>query len=153
MFAAKKERELDEPAVCDLLPVRDYLDNLMVRTTGAFIAGFRVQGAMSYFADDEGRNERKRHLEALLRTIPEESMRVQFRYEVAEDLGDLLTRYQNETRTSREPVLALERERIVQWREKEQAGTYLRRLAHAYFLWDPVRHHQVLAVGGTPPRR
>ena len=81
------DRALDEPAVCDLLPVRDYLDSLMVRTSGALVAGFQLQGAMSYFADDEGRNEKKRHLEALLRTIPEESMRLQFRFEVAEDLG------------------------------------------------------------------
>lgn len=151
MLATRKEPELEEPAVCDLLPVRDYLDNLMVRTNGAFVAGFRIQGAMSYFADDDQRNERKRHLEALLRTIPEESMRVQFRFEVAEDLGDLLDRYQGETRTTREPVLALERGRIEKWREKEQAGTYLRRTAHAYFLWDPVKHHQVLAAGGSDP--
>jgi type IV secretory pathway VirB4 component len=151
MFATKKERELDEPAVCDLLPVRDYLDNLMVRTSGAFVAGFGLRGAMSYFADDEGRNERKRHLEALLRTIPDESMRVQFRFEIAEDLGDLLVRYQDETRTTREPVLALERERIAKWREKEEAGTYLRRTTHVYFLWDPDKHHEVLAAGGSNP--
>jgi hypothetical protein len=31
-------------------------------------------------------------LEALLRSLPEQSMRVQFRYEVVEDMGDLLER-------------------------------------------------------------
>ena len=149
MFAARKEAELEEAAVCELLPVRDYLDNLMVRTSGAFVAGFRIQGAMSYFADDEERNERKRHLEALLRTIPEESMRVQFRFEVAEDLGGLLDRYQKETRTTREPVLALNRGRLEKWREKEEAGAYLRRTAQAYFLWDPMKHRQILAASGS----
>src|SRR6266851_949291 len=151
MFARKtqRDRELDEPAVCDLLPVRDYLDNLIVRTNGAFVAGFQLQRAMSYFADDEGRNEKKRHLEALLRTIPEESMRLQFRFEVAEDLGNLLDTYQKETRTSREGVLALERERVAMWQEKEAAGTYLRRMTHAYFFWDPEKHRQIMAAGGS----
>ena len=45
----RRDRELEEPAVCDLLPVRDYLDSLMVRTSGALVAGFQLQGAMSYF--------------------------------------------------------------------------------------------------------
>ncbi len=145
----RRDRELDEPAVCDLLPIRDYLDDLIVRSSGAFVAGFRLQGAISYFADDEGRNEKKRHLEALLRTIPEESMRLQFRFEVAEDLGSLLDAYQRETTTSHEGVLALERERVAAWREKEEAGTYLRRMTHAYFLWDPEKHHQVMEAGGS----
>ena len=156
MFARKtqRDRELDEAAVCDLFPIRDYLDNLVVRTNGALVAGFQLQGAMSYFADDEGRNEKKRHLEALLRTVPEESMRLQFRFEVAEDLGSLLDTYQKGTRTSREGVLALEHERIAMWREKEAAGTYLRRMTHAYFLWDPEKHHQIMAAdGGNPGER
>ena len=145
----RRDRELDEPAVCDLLPIRDYLDSLMVRTSGALVAGFQLQGAMSYFADDEGRNEKKRHLEALLRTIPEESMRLQFRFEVAEDLGSLLDVYQKETRTSREGVRVLEQERVAMWRQKEEAGTYLRRMTHAYFLWDPEKHHQIMGESGS----
>lgn len=150
MFGKNKqrERELDEPAVCDLLPIRDFVDNLMVRANGAFVAGFRLQGSMSYFADDEGRNEKKRHLEALLRTVPEESMRLQFRFEVAEDLGSLLEDYQKVTRSQREGVLALERERTAMWREKEAAGIYLRRMTHAYCVWDPERHHQIMAEAG-----
>jgi hypothetical protein len=155
MFGSKKqqERELDEPGVCELLPVRDYLDNLMVRTNGAFVAGFALQGAMSYFADDDGRNEKKRHLEALLRTVPEESMRLQFRFEVAEDLGTLLDIYEQETRTTREGVLALQRERIAMWREKEAAGAYLRRTAHVYLEWNPDKHHEVMAASGASPVR
>jgi hypothetical protein len=147
----QSEREFDEPALCDLLPVRDYLDNVMVRTSGALVAGFTLQGAMSYFADDEGRNEKKRHLEALLRTVPEESMRLQFRFEVAEDLGTLLDTYERETRTTREGVLALQRERIAMWREKEESGAYLRRMAHVYLEWNPDKHHEVMAASGANP--
>jgi type IV secretory pathway VirB4 component len=147
----QSEREFDEPAVCDLLPVRDYLDNVMVRTSGALVAGFALQGAMSYFADDEGRNEKKRHLEALLRTVPEESMRLQFRFEVAEDLGTLLDTYERETRTTREGVLALQHERVAMWREKEESGAYLRRMTHLYLEWNPDKHHEVMAASGANP--
>ena len=88
------EKSLREPGLCELLPIRDYLDNVMIRLSGEFVAGYVLKGAVSYFADDAGLNTIKTHLEALLRTIPEESMRLQFRFEVTEDLGDLIQRYQ-----------------------------------------------------------
>ena len=84
------EKKLHDPALCEQLPVRDYLDNVVVRTNGAFVAGYELKGLTSYFASDEGRDRGKLMLEALLRSMPEQSMRVQFRYEVVEDLGDLL---------------------------------------------------------------
>ena len=76
------ERTLHDPALCEQLPVRDYLDNIVVRTNGAFVAGYELKGLASYFASDEGRERGKLMLEALLRSLPEQSMRVQFRYEV-----------------------------------------------------------------------
>ena len=63
---AQQERSLQDPAVCELLKIRDFLDNVMVRTDGCYVAGFRVQGAVTYFADDEGRNESKGVVESLL---------------------------------------------------------------------------------------
>ena len=39
--------------------MRDFLDNVMVRTDGCYVAGFRVGGTPTYFADDDGRNEAK----------------------------------------------------------------------------------------------
>lgn len=149
----QSEKEPQEAAVCELLPVRDFLDNLMVRTSGSLVAGFALQGAISYFADDEGRNEKKRHLEALLRTVPEESMRLQFRFEVTEDLGSLLDMYEQETRTTRESILALQRERLAMWRAKEEAGAYLRRMEYLYLEWNPDKHHEVMAAGGAKPVR
>ena len=76
---AQHERSLQDPAVCELLKIRDFLDNVMVRTDGCYVAGFRVQGAVTYFADDDGRNEAKSVVESLLRAMPEQSMRWQFR--------------------------------------------------------------------------
>ena len=50
------ERKLHDPALCEQLPVRDYLDNIVVRTNGAFVAGYELKGLASYFASDEGRD-------------------------------------------------------------------------------------------------
>jgi hypothetical protein len=99
---AQQERSLQDPAVCELLKVRDFLDNVMVRTDGCYVAGYRVAGALTYFADDDGRNDAKAVLEALLRALPEESMRLQCRYEVVESLNGLLDRY----RMPRDPKFA-----------------------------------------------
>jgi hypothetical protein len=49
------ERKLHDPALCEQLPVRDYLDNVVVRTNGAFVAGYELKGLASYFASDVGR--------------------------------------------------------------------------------------------------
>jgi len=77
------------PAVCELLPLRDLPegDNVMVRTNGAFVAGYELKGVLSYFATDEDRNQAKSMLEALIRGVPDVSMRIQFRYEISEHLG------------------------------------------------------------------
>lgn len=137
------ERQLTDPAMCEELPVRDYLDNLVIRTNGAFVAGYELKGLCSYFANDEGRDRGKVMLEALLRSLPEQSMRVQFRYEIVEDLGDLLQRYAARQRSERPEVIALDDLRLERWKTMERGGCYMRPLLHAYFIWDPVLHHRV----------
>src|ERR1041385_5665749 len=109
---AQHEKKLQEPALCELLPVRDYLDNVIVRTNGAFVAGYELKGLTSYFASDEGRDRGKLMLEALLRSLPEQSMRVQFRYEVAEDLDDLLENYVAGQRSDSRTVAELDAVRV-----------------------------------------
>ena len=147
--AEQHERKLREPAICELLPVRDYLDNIMVRTDGSFVAGYELKGLTSYFASDEGRDRGKLMIEALLRSLPEQSMRVQFRYEVVENLGNLLERYIAGQRSEREEVIALDALRVERWSSKEQAGTYMRQILHVYFIWDPALHHRII---GKPLR-
>jgi hypothetical protein len=147
------EKSLSEPGLCELLPIRDYLDDVMIRLSGEFVAGYVLKGAVSYFADDAGLNTIKSHLEAILRTIPEESMRLQFRFEVTEDLGDLLQRYQDCSRTQDEATLAMDQNRLAMWQQKEAGGEYLRRMTHLYLIWDPERHHRVLAVSGKTAKR
>jgi hypothetical protein len=139
----KHEKKLQDPAFCEQLPVRDYLDNVVVRTNGSLVAGYEMKGLTSYFASDEGRDRGKLMLEALLRSLPEQSMRVQFRFEVVEDLGDLFEQYAAGQRSERSEVVALDALRVERWRTKEIAGAYMRTLLHMYFIWDPVVHHRI----------
>jgi hypothetical protein len=143
------EQKLREPALCELLPVRDYLDNIMVRIDGSFVAGYELKGLTTYFASDEGRDRGKLMIEALLRSLPEQSMRVQFRYEVVEDLGNLLDKYIAGQCSEREEVIALDALQIERWKNKEQAGAYMRQLLHVYFIWDAALHRRII---GKPLR-
>jgi hypothetical protein len=143
LTAEQYERKLTDPALCEQLPVRDYLDNLVVRTNGAFVAGYELKGLASYFASDEGRDRDKLMLEALLRSLPEQSIRLQFRYEVVEDLGGLLDQYIAGQHSERAEVITLDELRVELWMEKEATGCFMRPLLHAYFIWDPLIHHRV----------
>src|SRR6185437_3603774 len=131
-------KALQEPAMCEQLPVRDYFDNLAVRTNGAFVAGYELDGLNTYFASDDTRERSKTMLEALLRAIPEQSMRVQIRYEIVENLDDLIPRYTNAARSKSKTVNEIDEIRIEQWQSKHLNGQYLRPLLHAYFIWNPV---------------
>lgn len=144
------DKKLDDPALCEQLPVCDYLDNVMVRTNGAFVAGYELRGVTSYFASDQERNRAKTMLAALLKAIPEQSMRLQISYEVVENLGDLLDRYRVEKKSEQLEVSILDEARIENWQNKAAEGQYLRPLLHAYFIWDPRIHHQVT---GKPIRQ
>src|SRR5215469_10040452 len=137
------EKTIDNPALCEQLPVRDYLDNVMVRTNGALVAGYEVRGITSYFASDEERDRSKVMLGALLKSIPEQSMRIQVRYEVVEDLGNLLEVYTAQDHSAHEIGRTLDAARLDAWRAKADAGHYLRPLLHVYFIWDPAVYHRV----------
>jgi hypothetical protein len=147
---AQQQRSLDDPAVCELLKIRDFLDGVMVRTDGCYVAGFRVGGALTYFADDEGRNAAKTMLESLLRALPELSMRLQFRYEVVETLNGLLAQYRAALRSTSSEVQRLDERRIAVWEEKEARGEFLTRIASVYLIWDPVKHKKAMITSGGP---
>jgi hypothetical protein len=80
------ERSLAAPALCEQLRIRDLLDNVAVHIDGSLVAGYELGGVHSYFASDEMRNRAKNGLEALVRSLPERSMRMQVR---RESLGPL----------------------------------------------------------------
>jgi type IV secretory pathway VirB4 component len=140
---AQHEKKKKSPAVCELLPLRDILDKVMVRTNGALVAGYELRGVLSYFATDEGRNQAKDQVEALLRSVPDVSMRVQFRYEITEDLGDLLVHYVDMQRTEQSELMALDTHRLQMWQEKEREGHYFGIRLHVFFIWDPRVHARI----------
>jgi hypothetical protein len=144
------ERKLEDPALCEQLPVRDYLDNVAVRSNGAFVAGYELRGITSYFGSDEERDRGKVMIGALLKSIPEQSMRMQVRYEVVEDVGNLLDLYTSQDRSGNDVARALDRFRLEAWRRKVEAGHYLRPVLHIYFIWDPKVHHRVTGKADTP---
>src|SRR5512140_1003680 len=144
------EKKLGDPALCEQLPVRDYLDNVLVRTSGALVAGYELRGITSYFASDEERDRAKVMLGALLKSIPEQSMRVQVRYEVVEDVGNLFDVYTAQDRSGNEIGRTLDATRLEAWQEKAESGHYLRPVLHIYLIWDPAIHH---CVTGKATRR
>jgi type IV secretory pathway VirB4 component len=132
------DKEITVPAFCELLPIRDMLDNLIVRTNGTFVAGYKLGGVKSFFHDDDARNNTKRVISSLLHAIPEESVRLQLRYEVAEGTGGALERFKNslsESANEAVKVLDLERRAVVE--AKESQKFYLERKLNCYVIWDP----------------
>ena len=67
-----------------------------------------------------------------LRAMPEQSMRVQFRYEVVESLNGLLDQYRDAARSDVAEVKVLDDRRLAIWEEKEREGAYLSRIASVF---------------------
>jgi len=135
-------RSLGQPPLCERLKVRDITDDVLVELNGAFVAGYKVGGINSYYASDEERNRTKISLEALVRSLPERSMRLQARFEIVEGTGDLIARYIREQRNPVSALQVLAREQADAWLGRNAEGYYLRHLLHLYFIWDPRTHHQ-----------
>lgn len=144
------QKTLQEPALCEQLPVRDYLAEIAVRSNGAFFAGYELQGLNTYFASDVARERAKSMLENLLRAIPEQSMRMQLRYEVVENVGDLITRYTKERRSKDPTVNKIDQARVERWHSENATGQYLQPLLHVYFIWNPQEHYEAI---GKPIRQ
>src|SRR5260370_1737012 len=134
-------KSLGQPPLCEQLKVRDITDDLFIQVNGSFVAGYKVSGINSYYASDEERNRTKLALEALVRSLPERSMRMQDRFEISEGVADLIGRHNREQNPS--PILqALDRQQADAWSKKDADGFYLRHFLHFYFNWDPRIHHQ-----------
>ena len=116
------EANLQQPALCELLPIRDYLDNVIVRSSGALVAGYDLGGINSYYHSDETRNQTKYSLEALVRSLTERSMRMQVRFEVVEGFGGLTRRYKDQLRSDNSVTQSLDRLRLAAWRERGRSG-------------------------------
>ena len=94
------ELELHAPALCEELRIRDILDSVGVMTSGAFVAAYELSGVHSHYHTEELRNLAKESFEAVLRSMPERSMRLHLRFEIRQDTGDVIRRYADCTRNS-----------------------------------------------------
>src|SRR5438876_4994813 len=135
-------KSLGQPPLCERLKVRDITDNVLIQLNGALVAGYKVSGINSYYASDEERNRTKLSLEALVRSLPARSMRMQARFEIAEGAVDLIARYQHEQRNSSPVLQLLAREQTDAWLKKDTDGYYLCHFLRLYFIWDPRIHRQ-----------
>jgi len=136
------EKSLSQPPLCEQLKVRDLTNDLLIQLNGSFVAGYRVSGIHSYYASDEERNRTKLALEALIRSLPERSMRLQARFEIAEGDGGLIARYNREQQNPNAVLQAVDREQSDAWLKKNSECYYLQHMLHFYFIWDPRIHHQ-----------
>src|SRR5438309_2456568 len=125
------EAELHNPALCEELRIRDILDNVAVMTSGAFVAAYELSGVHSYYHTEDMRNRAKESFEAVLRSMPERSMRLHLRFEVRQDTGDMIGRYVGCTRNANAVLAAIDDERAFRWSEKETAGEFLDYRLHA----------------------
>ena len=135
-------RSLEEPALAEQLKIRDLLDNVAIQVNGSLVAGYELSGMHSCYGSDDERNRAKGLLEALIRSLPERSMRMQMRFEIAEGTRDLMVRYNAQQRNPSPTLQALDRERVEVLSARDTAGHYLRNILHAYFIWNPKIHHQ-----------
>src|SRR6185312_16798639 len=137
------DKSMEEPPLCEQLPVRDYLDNLMVRTNGNFVAAYELGGVHSYFASDEERERTKVMVGAMLKSLPEQTMRLQVRCESLEDPGELLEAYAHLGNSDHAAVRLLDEERLEAWRSKTADALYLRLRLHVYLIWDWRLHRRL----------
>src|SRR5438128_4208602 len=134
------EFELHNPALCEELRIRDILDNVAVMTSGAFVAAYELSGIHLYYHTEEMRNRAKESLEAVLRSMPERSMRLHLRFELRQDTGDVIGRDADCTRNTNVILASIDEKRCARCSEKEAGGEFLDYRLYAMVHWDPVIH-------------
>src|SRR2546428_10229137 len=143
------ELELHNPALCEELRIRDILDNVAEMTSGAFAAAYELSGVHSYYHTEDMRNRAKESLEAVLRSMPERSMRFHLRFECRQDTGDVVRRYADCTRNSNMVLASIDEERCVRWSQKETAGEFLDTAFTQCFIGIPLFTSPSQVVNGN----
>src|SRR6185436_6033970 len=101
---------------------------------------YDLSGVHSHYHTEEMRNRAKESFEAVLRSMPERSMRLQLRFEVRQDTGDVIGRYVSCSRNTNVVLASMDEERCSRWSKKEAAGEFHDYRPYAMFYWDPVIH-------------
>lgn len=140
---------VDGAPMAELFPIRDFLDDVMVRTDGCYVAGYRLQGSHTYFGGEVERNGVNLQLDALFRACQEESMRIQVRYEVDDNAEHVLKSYEDARNSDFQPAIDMDEQRVERWRGRAAAGEFLSRKVTIYFIWSPETHRKVMLASGT----
>jgi type IV secretory pathway VirB4 component len=136
----RHELEMHNPALCEELRVRDILDNVGVMTNGTLVAAYELSGVHSHYHTEDMRNRAKESFEAVLRSMPERSMRFHLRFEIRQDAGDVIGRYASCARNTKAVLASIDEERCSRWAQKEALGEFHDYRPYAMFYWDPVIH-------------
>src|SRR5213083_1996655 len=127
----QRERDLHNPALCEELRVLDILDSVAVTTNGTFVAAYELSGVHSYYHTEDMRNRTKESFEAVLRSMPERSMRLHLRSESRQHTGNMIGRYTGCARNANAVLAAIDEERAIRWTDKEADGEFLDYRLHA----------------------
>jgi hypothetical protein len=65
-------------------------------------------------------------------------------------MGDTLSMYEEARRTSHPAAVALDEERVKDWKLRARDGEFLTRSLTFYFIWDPETHRRMMASAGGP---
>ena len=71
-------------------------------------------------------------------------MRLQMRFEVTEGIGDVRAAYPRLNRNENPVLQEIDRLRMQRWDANEARGYYLRHRLHAFFIWNPRTHHELV---------
>jgi hypothetical protein len=136
----RHELEIHNPALCEELRVRDILDSVGVMTNGTFVAAYELSGVHSHYHTEDMRNRAKESFEAVLRSMPERSMRFHLRFEIRQDAGEVIGRYASSARNTNAVLASIDQERCSRWSQKEAIGEFHNYRPYAMFYWDPIIH-------------
>jgi hypothetical protein len=142
------ELELHNPALCEELRIRDILDQVAVMTSGALVAAYELSGVHSFYHTEDMRNRAKESFEAVLRSMPERSMRLHLRFEIRHDTGGVIRQYADCARNSSLVLGSIDAERCSRWLEKEAAGEFLDHRLYAIFIGIPPSTSRSPATSG-----
>jgi len=146
------EQSQRNPAFCQLLPLLEFVDDLVVLRSGVLGALYRVAPLNTYYLSDEQRDQIGEALHALLRSLPDNrALRLQVRFDTTEGVAPLLDAYQKQLRSTHPALVALDREQLERWRERDARGDFLTRQYHIGFQLDPRLYTLFDVRDGTKP--
>ncbi len=142
MTYAEHEKKLKAPAVCELLPLRDLPDgdNVMVRTNGAFVAGYELEAFLPTSRPTAIGIRPNRYSRRSSEAFPTSACAFSSDMRSRSTLETCSTAMSiNSAPSNRRSWPSTRIGSGCGW-QKEQNGYYFENRLHIYFIWDPSIH-------------